>query len=62
MSDRHSGPAPISHLSHPPHNTALKWRHDGELSRLDLERILALLTQADPVAEALMSPSPNPEN
>ena len=57
MSDRPPGPAPISH---PPHNTALKWRHDGELSRLDLERILTLLTQADPVAEALMSPSPSP--
>ena len=54
MSDRHPEPAAISH---PPHNTALKWCHDGELSRLDLERILTLLSQTDPVAEALMSSS-----
>jgi hypothetical protein len=36
--------------------TSLKWGSDGELSELDLQRILGLLTQADPVAEALMSP------
>jgi hypothetical protein len=35
--------------------TALKWAEDGELSPLDLERILNLLSQADPVAEALLS-------
>jgi hypothetical protein len=35
--------------------TALKWAEDGELSPLDLERILNLLSQADPVAEALIS-------
>jgi|GEM_PF-7083081 hypothetical protein len=49
-------------VQHPPHNTALKWGRDGELSRLDLERILELLTQADPVAEALMSSASNPES
>jgi hypothetical protein len=35
-------------------STALKWGSDGELSQLDLERILKLLSQADPVAGALM--------
>jgi hypothetical protein len=35
-------------------STALKWGSDGELSQLDLERILNLLSQADPVAGALM--------
>jgi hypothetical protein len=35
--------------------TALKWAEDGELSPLDLERILNLLSQVDPVAEALLS-------
>lgn len=34
--------------------TALKWGSDGKLSALDLERILGLLSQADPVAGALM--------
>lgn len=34
--------------------TSLKWGSDGELSDLDLQRILALLSQADPVAEALV--------
>lgn len=36
-------------------STALKWGDDGELSDLDLQRILRLLSQADPVAEALLS-------
>jgi hypothetical protein len=36
-------------------STALKWGEDGELSDLDLQRILRLLSQADPVAEALLS-------
>ncbi|MFN9646237.1 MAG: hypothetical protein ACK6BG_14220 [Cyanobacteriota bacterium] len=36
-------------------STALKWGDDGELSELDLQRILKLLSQADPVAEALVS-------
>lgn len=35
-------------------STALKWSSNGELSSLDLQRILDLLTQVDPVAEALM--------
>jgi hypothetical protein len=34
--------------------TSLKWGQDGELSRLDHERILQLLCQSDPVAESLM--------
>lgn len=39
----------------PLNSTSLKWGQDGELSDLDLQRILGLLSQADPVAEALMS-------
>ena len=35
-------------------STSLKWGDDGELSELDLQRILKLLSQADPVAEALI--------
>ena len=35
-------------------STALKWRSDGELSDLDLQRILGLLSQVDPVARALV--------
>jgi hypothetical protein len=49
-------------LSHRPqlitdqlNSTALKWGDDGELSDLDLQRILRLLSQADPVAEALVA-------
>lgn len=34
---------------------SLKWQQDGELSELDLQRILDLLSQADPVAEALIA-------
>jgi hypothetical protein len=41
----------------PLNSTSLKWGQDGELSDLDLQRILGLLSQADPVAEALMSSS-----
>ena len=41
-------------------STALKWGDDGELSDLDLQRILKLLSQADPVAEALLSASEDP--
>lgn len=41
-------------------STSLKWGSDGELSEIDLQRILNLLSQADPVAEALISPSPEP--
>jgi hypothetical protein len=36
-------------------STALKWSSDGELSPLDQQRILSLLTQSDPVAEALIA-------
>ena len=41
-------------------STALKWGDDGELSELDLQRILKLLSQADPVAEALIAQSSDP--
>ncbi len=41
-------------------STALKWGDNGELSDLDLQRILKLLSQADPVAEALLSCSEDP--
>lgn len=40
--------------------TSLKWGSDGELSELDLQRILSLLSQADPVAEALIAQSAEP--
>jgi hypothetical protein len=40
--------------------TALKWGSDGELSDLDLQRILGLLSQVDPVAEALMAHRSDP--
>jgi hypothetical protein len=39
----------------PQNSTALKWSSDGELSPLDLRRIIDLLSQVDPVAEALIS-------
>lgn len=35
-------------------STALKWSSNGELSSLDLQRIVDLLTRVDPVAQALM--------
>ncbi len=35
-------------------STSLKWSEDGELSELDLTRILKMLSQADPVAESLI--------
>ena len=34
-------------------STSLKWGHDGELSAVDLERILERLAAVDPVAEQL---------
>ncbi|MCH9714656.1 MAG: hypothetical protein K0U63_08940 [Cyanobacteria bacterium] len=34
-------------------STVLKWCGNGELSALDLERIVQRLQQVDPVAEAL---------
>jgi hypothetical protein len=36
-------------------STALKWSSNGELSTLDLQRIVDLLTRVDPVAQALMA-------
>lgn len=42
-------------------STALKWGDNGELSDLDLQRILKLLSQADPVAEALLCGSEDPK-
>jgi hypothetical protein len=41
-------------------STSLKWGSDGELSDLDLQRILTLLSQVDPLAEALISPGSEP--
>jgi len=38
----------------PLNSTSLKWGQDGELSKLDLDRILDLLSQVDPLAEALI--------
>jgi hypothetical protein len=50
------GPSPVTAPRTDQLNgTSLKWGSDGELSDLDLQRILSLLTQADPVAEALMA-------
>lgn len=51
----HPGPSP-SWSTDQLNSTSLKWGSDGELSELDLQRILNLLSQADPVAEALISP------
>ncbi len=45
-------PAPL--ITDQQNSTSLKWGSDGELSQLDLNRILGLLYQADPVAEAMM--------
>ena len=39
----------------PLNSTSLKWCQDGELSKLDLDRILDLLVQSDPVAETLVA-------
>jgi hypothetical protein len=36
-------------------STTLKWASDGELSALDLERILARLSAVDPAAQELFS-------
>jgi hypothetical protein len=48
----HSG---FQHTTDPLNSTSLKWCQDGELSKLDLDRILELLVQSDPVAEALVA-------
>lgn len=46
-----------THRHHPPAgatpNTVLKWCRNGELSRLDLERIVERLQQLDPTAHTL---------
>jgi len=41
------------HLAEPQTSTTLKWASDGELSALDLERILARLSAVDPAAHTL---------
>jgi hypothetical protein len=51
----------MSDLNPPPtldqqNSTALKWGSDGELSPLDLQRILGLLCEGDPVAESQINP------
>lgn len=56
MSETCSAPHTTDQLN----STALKWGENGELSDLDLQRILRLLSQADPVAEALISSSIDP--
>ncbi|MCP9928107.1 hypothetical protein [Cyanobium sp. CH-040] len=38
-------------------STVLKWSSDGELSAIDLQRLVDRLQQTDPVAEALLHPS-----
>ena len=48
--------APVSPSRQPAESqfsTTLKWASDGELSALDLERILARLSAVDPAAQAL---------
>lgn len=45
----------LSRTTDQQNSTALKWSRDGELSEQDLQRILGLLSQVDPVAEALLS-------
>lgn len=48
---------PIQQRSVDTSTCSLKWQQDGELSELDLHRIIALLTEVDPVAEALIAQS-----
>lgn len=55
-----ASPAKPQHTTDQLNSTALKWGDDGELSELDLQRILKLLSQADPVAEALLSATKDP--
>ncbi|MEB3173072.1 MAG: hypothetical protein VKL97_04340 [Cyanobacteriota bacterium] len=45
--------SPNSGCQHGADHTALKWGRDGELSDLDLQRILERLSAVDPAAEAL---------
>ena len=44
-----------NHSCEPQVSTTLKWASDGELSALDLERILARLSAVDPAAQELFS-------
>ena len=44
-----------NHYCEPQVSTTLKWASDGELSALDLERILARLSAVDPAAQSLSS-------
>ena len=37
-------------------STALKWASDGELSALDLERIMARLADVDPALQGFRNP------
>ncbi len=37
-------------------STALKWASDGELSALDLERIMARLADVDPALQGVRDP------
>lgn len=47
-------PVTSSHLpADPQASTTLKWASDGELSSLDLERILRRLSAVDPAAQHL---------
>jgi len=39
-------------------STALKWASDGELSALDLERIMARLAVVDPALQVRHEPGP----
>jgi hypothetical protein len=48
-----SSASPSRQPAEPQISTTLKWASDGELSALDLERILARLTAVDPAAQAL---------
>ncbi len=50
-----SSASPSRQPAEPQISTTLKWASDGELSALDLERILARLTAVDPAAQALSS-------
>ena len=55
MSTPASSVAP-RHLD-PLHSTALKWASDGELSAIDLERIMNRLAAVDPAVQSLQGAS-----
>ncbi len=48
-----SAVSPSHQPNEPQASTTLKWASDGELSALDLERILARLSAVDPAARGL---------